>query len=177
MRTPENPGDSQGSAGTSSLLDSVCALIEDGLDAGLSYTEAAMPAADWIKRNGLESEFFAIYGAVALGYLYRQRNTATRNNGLRAAQPPDRMNAKSLRGRLFDSYMHVDGRQVRLGDMTKAQCFSVAKEYERQTAYNDRLAGFWHKVAMEIGAAVTVRDQWREAAFAELLRKAEDGGA
>lgn len=186
-------------------FDEMFALVHERMEAerGLSWTEAAVVAVDWLKRNGLEAEYIRVYGAAVIG---AQCNHHNRRLDQRAAPvratptaitapqpvvnaheddeederpyepPPPRMGSGVRDLGHYRRLMKIGDAWVKTGDMTKAQCFIVAKDYRKQAGNFNHLADFWFKIAAEMGSVVRVRDQWHESTFSVLMKKAQIDG-
>jgi hypothetical protein len=158
--------------------DHVRAKIQEGLDSGLDMPAACSETLSWIKREDLAAAVLEEMGATALSYFWRLYEGQKRRQmaiGSRKVEAAD-LNTEAA---ILDIHHFVNGKHMRLGDMTADDCTWVARFYRESSGAFLRRADVFTAIgrAVRTHKAKTVREAFagsRITRLGDLYRKIGD---
>lgn len=134
------------------------AWVQEYIDSGVEPLDASKRVFEDVLSAGQAGELLAIIGAAPIHRLWtehqrHEREPITRLQGQRRVNPADLTGQDSLLEAMWD----IDGRWVRLGDVTKELAKLAEKQYRNLASANEHHACWFAAIAKALKGAEIVR--------------------
>lgn len=167
------------------IKDVVCEWVQDRIDGGESEMEASRYALNRLRAEGLMDRVLDRFGDRLVADIWHRFNVSHPRaamwhvaRGRPSANPAPEPGARRVdlsllrdESSVLEALYQVDGEWVRLGDMVKHQCRTLADRYIQLTENSQRKADFFDQLATKLPKDKSVRVAYSEAQVRAMLEE------
>lgn len=165
------------------IKDVICEWVQERIDSGDSESDAARYVLHRLRAEGLMDRVVDRFGPRMIADVWHGYSVApARDTMWRVARGPKpaapesgarRVDLSLLRDEasVMEALYQVDGEWVRLGDMVKHQCRTLADRYSQLTENSQRKADFFDQLATKLPKDKSVRVAFSEAQVRAMLEE------